>query len=80
MTVYIIYKCGRSYIKELCCKSADLTQLNVFIPHIGETFLDMTNKVEYEVQDIIRSYNSDDNEYGIQIILNQRKINKYKVK
>ena len=47
------------------------------IPHIGETFIDKRNNIEYEVKDVIRSIN-EDWEYGIHIMLTQRTVKKYK--
>lgn len=78
MTAYMIYKCGSNYIDELCCTSVDLTKLCVFIPHIGETFIDKKRGVEYEVADVIRIYEPN-NEYGIQVMLKQREKRKYEV-
>ena len=78
MTAYIIYTDGKQNINELCVGNIDLTKANVFIPHVGETFIDKTRNVEYEVKDIVRSYNLHD-EYGVQVMLAKREKRKYKV-
>ena len=78
MTAYIIYTDGNQNIDELCVYNIELTKANVFIPHIGETFIDKIRNVEYEVKDIVRIYNSHD-EYGVQVMLAKRENRKYKV-
>ena len=77
MTVFIIYNCGDTYINELCLNDVNLHQASVFIPQIGETFIDKKRNVEYEVKDIIRSINLA-NEYGVQVLLQRRTEKKYK--
>lgn len=77
MTAYIIYTDGKQNISELCFGNIDLTKSNVFIPHIGETFIDKRRNAEYEIKDIVRSYNSHD-EYGVQVMLERREKRKYK--
>jgi hypothetical protein len=63
-------------IRELCIKNIELSKSNIFIPHIGETFIDKKRNVEYEVKDIVRTYHSD-NEYGVQVMLKKRANRKY---
>ena len=77
MTAYIIYTDGKQNINELCVGNIELTKANVFIPHIGETFIDKNRNVEYEVKDIVRTYNSND-EYGVHVILARREKRKYR--
>lgn len=75
---YIIYQTDTGHdIKQLCAQNIDFTKTNVMIPHIGETFIDKRNNIEYEVKDVIRSIN-EDWEYGIHIMLTQRTVKKYK--
>jgi hypothetical protein len=77
MTAFIIYKTDIGWIDELCLSNVELNKINIFIPNIGETFIDKKRNVEYEVKDVIRSFNSY-NEYGVQVILKQREKRKYK--
>jgi hypothetical protein len=76
MTGFIIYTDGKRNINQLCFSNIDFAKSNIIIPHIGETFIDKTRDVEYEVKDIVRTYNSND-EYGIQVMLKRRETRKY---
>ena len=77
MTGFIIYTDGKNPISELCIQDVALNKVNILIPHIGETFINRQNgtSVEYEVKDIVRTF--DGKEYGVQVQLKQREINKY---
>lgn len=76
MRVFILYTDGINYIRSLCLSNVELNKINVFIPNIGETFIDKVRNIEYEVKDIIRSIDSHD-EYGIQVLLKKRTERKY---
>lgn len=76
MTGFIIYTDGKHNIDPLCISNIEFTKVSSIIPHIGETFIDETRNVEYEVEDIVRSYNSNDT-YGIQVMLKRREKRKY---
>ena len=76
MTAFIIYTDGKHNISELCVNVMDIRS-NILIPCIGETFIDKKRDIEYEVKDIIRTYNSS-NEYGVQVMLKRREERKYK--
>jgi hypothetical protein len=52
-----------------------LTKSNIFIPNIGETFIDRSVGIEYEVKDIVRTF--DGSEYGVQVQLKRREKRKY---
>lgn len=78
MTAFILYTDGKHDIRKLCASNIDLIKSNIIIPHIGETFIDNTLNVEYEVKDIVRTYDSYDDEYGIQVMLKRRESRKYK--
>lgn len=77
MTAFILYTDDSHNIRELCASNIDLIKSNILIPHIGETFIDNIRGVEYEVKDIVRTYNIND-EYGIQVMLKRRGNRKYK--
>lgn len=77
MSVFIIYTDGNYYIETLCIKKVELNKVNIFIPNIGETFIDKVRNIEYEVKDVIRSINTQ-NEYGVQVLLKKRTERKYK--
>lgn len=77
MTAFIIYTDGKNNIDELCVGNIDLVKSNILIPHIGETFIDKKRNVEYEIKDIVRSYNSND-EYGVQVMLERKEKRKYR--
>ena len=68
-------------IDHLCLSNIDLPKIAIFIPHIGETFIDKTTNIEYEVKDVIRTLHNnrrDSCEYGIQVYLTKREKRKYK--
>ena len=76
MTGCIMYTTDKNrYIDKLCVSGIDLTKIAIFIPHIGETFIDRNSNVEYEVKDIIRALDGD--EYIVQIHLHERSKRKY---
>lgn len=77
MTVSIIYKHETGYIDELCVGEINITQASALIPHVGETFIDRIENIEYEVKDIVRTFNG--KEYLIQVCLRRREKNKYKM-
>lgn len=77
MTAFIIYTDGNTNINGLCWSNVELNKMSMFIPHIGETFIDKNKNVEYEVTDIVRTYNSKD-EYGVQVMLERRLKRKYR--
>lgn len=77
MTAFIIYADGKHFINKLCLSDVELNKINIFIPHIGETFIDKINNIEYEVKDVIRTISVDD-EYGVQVVLKKRIETKYK--
>lgn len=79
MQIFIIYTDGNYYIETLCINKIELNKVNVFIPNIGETFIDKVRNIEYEVKDVIRSINAQ-NEYGVQVFLKKRTERKYKLK
>lgn len=82
MTVFIIYTDtdNKKPISDLCVSgsSQQISIMNVLIPHIGETFIDRKNKVEYEVKDVIRTYWTDEEEYDIEVKLKRRETRKYR--
>jgi hypothetical protein len=75
ITSFIIYTDGSRYIEHLCLKNIPLAKSNIFIPNIGETFIDRIMNIEYEVKDIVRTF--DGNEYGVQVQLKRREKKKY---
>jgi hypothetical protein len=79
MTAFILYTDGKHDIDGLCIKNVELNKINIIIPHIGETFIDKVRNVEYEVKDVVRTYNAY-NEYGVQVMLERREKRKYKCK
>jgi hypothetical protein len=82
MQVFIIYTDtdNKKHISDLCVSgsSQQIPIMNVLIPHIGETFIDRKNKVEYEVKDVIRTYWTDEEEYDIEVKLKRRETKKYR--
>ena len=78
LTGFILYSVDDgNYIPELCLKDINLFKSNILIPNIGETFIDKTSNTEYEVKDIVRTF--DGKEYGVQVHLKHREKNKYKM-
>lgn len=77
MTAFVIYSCGNHFINRLCLSSVELNKVNIFIPHIGETFIDKINNTEYEVKDVVRTIDAN-NEYGVQVVLKKRTETKYR--
>lgn len=77
MTAYIIYTDGTHNIRELCINNIEFNKISIFIPSIGETFVDRVRDVEYEVTDVVRMYTLD-NQYGVQVMLQKREKRKYK--
>ena len=75
LTVSIIYTNGKEWIEKLCRRFGDTCQASVFVPNIGETFIDHKRNEEYEVKDVIRSLRGD--EYVIQVQLKVREHKKY---
>lgn len=77
ITASIMYKSEKGYLDELCINIPNLSDVAVFIPHIGETFIDRKRNEEYEVQDVIRSLYG--NEYVIQVQLKKRERKRYRL-
>jgi hypothetical protein len=76
-TAFLIYTDGTRYLEHLCLNNIPLAKSNIFIPNIGETFLDKVAGIEYEVKDVVRSF--DGAEYGVQVQLKRREKKKYAV-
>lgn len=76
ITSFLIYTDGSRYLEHLCLSNIPLNKSSILIPNIGETFLDKVAGIEYEVKDIVRSF--DGSEYGVQVQLKRREVNKYK--
>ena len=75
--VSIIYSSEMGYLDELCLSMPDISRASAITPHIGETFIDRKRKEEYEVKDIIRSFNN--GEYIIQVQLKKREHKRYNI-
>jgi hypothetical protein len=77
ITGCIMYTTDKNgWIDDLCVNNVELNKTAILIPHIGETFIDKSRNVEYEVKDIIRFF--DGKEYCIQVRLHERERRKYK--
>lgn len=77
MTACVMYITDKGeHINSLCWDNIDFSKVAIFIPHIGETFIDRNRNVEYEVKDIIRVL--DGSEYRVQVCLHEREKRKYK--
>ena len=72
-----MYKTEKGYIDDLCVNIYNLSDAAVFVPSVGETFIDRKRNQEYEVEDVIRSFYG--NEYVIQVMLKTRERRKYRL-
>lgn len=77
ITVTLMHKSETGYLDELCIHLLDISQAAVFVPNIGETFIDRKRNKEYEVKDVIRFIDGD--EYIIQVQLVKRERRKYRL-
>lgn len=75
ITSFLIYTDGTRYLEHLCLNNIPLAKSSIFIPNIGETFIDRSVGIEYEVKDIVRTF--DGSEYGVQVQLKRREKRKY---
>ena len=77
ITGCVIYKDDKgNYIESLCMRDIDFTKTTFLVPHIGETFIDKVRNIEYEVKDIVRTFDGEEN--CIQVRLHEREIRKYR--
>lgn len=73
---WIIFKTENGHIDELCVKGFNPSVGSFLIPNVGETFINRITDKEYEVKDVIRSFDKN-GEYGVQVMLKERKESKY---